>query len=303
MRTKMKKWFDKDNTVGYVFILPWLIGFFAFTLTPILTSLYLSFTDYDLLSPPRFSGISNYIKMLTDDPRFWKSMGVTLHYVFVSVPLRLIFALAVAMLFTVRTKMVGIYRAVYYIPSLIGGSVAIAVLWKRIFDSDGVVNAILAIFGVSSQTNWLGNPGTALWTLILLAVWQFGSSMLIFLAGLKQIPVSYYEAAIIDGANSFQKFTRITLPMLTPVILFNLIMQLINGFMSFTQSFIVTNGSGGPLDSLLLYALYLYQKAFSFYDMGYGCAMAWVMLLLIGVLTAITFKTSTAWVYYESKES
>ncbi len=212
MKPGFRRWFDSDNAVGYAFILPWLIGFFAFTMIPILTSLYFSFTRYDLLSAPEFAGLANYVKMFTNDPRFWKSMGVTFYFVLVSVPLRLVFALAVAMLFTVRTKMAGIYRAVYYIPSIIGGSVAIAVLWKRIFDSDGVVNSILAVFGIHSATNWLGNPETSLWTLILLAVWQFGSSMLIFLAGLKQIPESYYEAAVIDGANPLQKFTRITLP-------------------------------------------------------------------------------------------
>jgi len=206
------------------------------------------------------------------------------------------------MLFTVRSRMVGVYRAVYYIPSIVGGSVAIAVLWKRIFGGDGVINAVLMVFGIDSKTNWLGNPKTALWTLIILAVWQFGSSMLIFLAGLKQIPESYYEAAVLDGANSIQKFLRITIPMLTPVILFNLIMQLINGFMSFTQSFIISNGTGAPLDNLLLYALYLYKRAFEFYEMGYGCAMAWVMLLIIGGLTALAFKSSSAWVHYESKE-
>jgi ABC-type sugar transport systems, permease components len=297
-----KKFLDNDNVVGYIFISPFVVGFLAFTIIPILASLYYSFTDFDLLSSPRFTGLANYIQMFTADQKFIKSLKVTFFFVFISVPLRLIFALFVAMLFTVKSKAVGIYRAVYYIPSIIGGSVAIAVLWKKLFGEDGVVNAILLIFGIDSKVSWLGNPNTAIWTLILLAVWQFGSSMLIFLAGLKQIPESYYEAAVIDGASFWQKFKRITIPMLTPVIFFNLIMQLINGFMSFTQSFIISNGSGSPLDSLLLYALYLYQKAFAFQQMGYGCAMAWVMLVIIGILTAIAFKSSSAWVYYESKE-
>lgn len=298
----IRKFLDSDNFSGYVFIGPWLIGFLAFTLVPILASFYFAFTRFDLLSPPKFAGLVNFQKMLTNDPKLWKSMGVTFFFVFVSVPLRLSFALFVAMLFTFPSRMVGVYRAVYYIPSIIGGSVAVAVLWKRIFSHDGVINAILFMFGIESKTNWLGNPNTAIWTLVLLAIWQFGSSMLIFLAGLKQIPISYYEAAVIDGANSIQKFFRITLPMLTPVIFFNLIMQTINGFMSFTQSFIISNGTGDPLDSLLLYALYLYRKAFEFFDMGYGCAMAWIMLLIIGGLTSLTFKSSSSWVYYESKE-
>jgi len=301
-KSSKRKILDNDNVAGYIFISPFVIGLLAFTMFPILASLYFSFTTYDLLSAPRFSGLSNYVKMFTNDPKFWTSVGVTFFFVFVSVPARLAFALLVAMLFTYKTKMVGIYRAVYYVPSIIGGSVAVAVLWKRIFGDDGVFNAILGIFGINSTISWLGNPSTAIWTLILLAVWQFGSSMLIFLAGLKQIPESYYEAAVIDGANSIQKFVKITIPMLTPVILFNLVMQLINGFMSFTQSFIISGGTGDPLDSLLVYALYLYRRAFEFSEMGYGCAMAWVMLVLIGALTALAFKSSSAWVYYESKE-
>lgn len=301
-RKPLSEILSSDNISGYVFIGPWLIGFFAFTLIPILASLYFSFTNYDMLSAPKFVGFDNYIKMFTNDEKFVKSIGITFFFVFVSVPLRLIFALAVAMLFTRHSRMVGIYRAVYYIPSIIGGSVAVAVLWKRIFGDDGVINAVLFAFGFQSKTNWIGNPDTALWTLILLAVWQFGSSMLIFLAGLKQIPESYYEAAVMDGATPMKKFVKITLPMLSPVIFFNLVNQFIAGFMSFTQSFIISNGSGDPLNSLLLYALYLYQKAFSFYEMGYGSAMAWVMLVVIGGLTAIIFKSSGSWVYYESKE-
>jgi len=293
---------DNDNVIGYIFISPFVVGFLAFTLIPILASLYYSFTDFDLLSTPKFIGLANYIQMFTADDKFLKSLRITFFFVFISVPLRLIFALFVAMLFTVKTKAVGIYRAVYYIPSIFGGSVAIAVLWKRLFDENGVVNGILHLFGINSTISWLGDPSTAIWTLILLAVWQFGSSMLIFLAGLKQIPESYYEAAVIDGATFWQKFKRITIPMLTPVIFFNLIMQLISGFMQFTQTFIISNGSGSPLESLLLYALYLYQKAFAFSQMGYGCAMAWVMLIIIGILTGIAFKSSSAWVYYESKE-
>lgn len=292
---------DNDNVVGYVFIFPLVIGFFVFTLYPILSSFYYSFTSYNLHTPPVFRGLRNYIDIFTNDPLFFKSLGITFLYVFVSVPLRLAFALAVAMLFTYKTKMSGIYRAVYYIPSLVGGSVAIAVLWKRLFGEDGVMNAVLALFGIHSSTNWLGNPNTSLWTIIILSVWQFGSSMLIFLAGLKQIPVSYYEAAEVDNANAWKKFTLITLPMLTPVIFFNLIMQLIGGFMSFTQTFIISNGTGSPLNSLLLYSLYLYQQAFGYYKMGYGSALAWIMLFIIAIFTALLFRSSSSWVYYESK--
>lgn len=300
-KNTFRNFWEKDNVVGYVFILPFVIGFLAFTLYPVVSSLYYSFTRYDLLSSPEFAGFKNYINIFTNDPKFYKSMGVTFFYVFVSVPLRLAFALAVAMLFTYNTKLSPVYRAVYYIPSLIGGSVAIAVLWQRLFGDNGVMNMLLWLIGIPSNTNWLGNPSTSLWTLIILAVWQFGSSMLIFLAGLKQIPASYYEAAEMDSANGWQKFTHITLPMLTPVIFFNLIMQLINGFMSFTQAFIISKGNGAPLDSLLLYSLYLYQQAFGFYKMGYGCALAWIMLIIIAVFTALLFRSSNYWVYYESK--
>lgn len=298
----LKEFFSKDSVAGYVFILPFIIGFLVFTLIPILASFYFSFTKYDLLSSPKFIGLKNFQNMFFNDPKFWKSFGVTFFYAFVSVPLRLIFALFVAMVLMRKTKMTAIYRAVYYLPSIMGGSVAVAVLWKRLFANDGVINSILHHIGIKSDISWLGNTKTAIWTLIILAVWQFGSSMLTFLAGLKQIPDSYYEAATIDGANFFENFTNITLPMLTPVIFFNLIMQMINGFMAFTQAYIVTGGTGDPLNSTLLYALYLYQKSFQFYDMGYGCAMAWIMLIVIAVLTGLVFKSSSSWVYYESKE-
>jgi multiple sugar transport system permease protein len=291
---------ESDNAVGYIFISPWLIGFFLITIIPVLASLYFSFTEYDLLSAPIYNGIKNYVEMLTKDQTFWKSLKVTLYFVFTSVPLRLAFALFVAMLLTVKTRMSGIYRTIFYIPSIIGGSIAIAVLWRRLFDARGVINSVLKLVGIDSDISWIGNENTAIWTLIILAVWQFGSSMLIFLAGLKQIPDSYYEAADIDGANALQKFYKITLPMLTPVIFFNMIMQTINGFMSFTQSFVVTEG--GPLDSTLFYSLYMYQKSFKYTQMGYGCAMAWVMLVIISIFTLIIFKTSASWVYYESKE-
>ncbi|MCL6590761.1 MAG: sugar ABC transporter permease [Firmicutes bacterium] len=290
-----------DNLMGYFFISPFLVGFLAFTIIPILASLYLSFTRYPLLSPPVFIGLANFKEMLRDE-LFWKSLGVTFHYALVSVPLRLAFALFIAMLFHRKAKMLRIYQTVYYLPSIIGGSVAVAVMWRRLFMSDGAVNAALGLIGIHSDTSWIGNPKTALWTLIILAAWQFGSSMLIFLAGLKQIPESYYEAASIDGANPAQKFFKITIPQLTPVIFFNLVMQLINGFTVFTQAFIVTNGTGDPMNSTLVYALQLYRKAFGYYQMGYASAMAWVLLVIIGIFTALIFKSSSLWVYYESKE-
>ena len=262
---------------------------------PMGMSLYYSFCDYDILSPPVFTGLDNYIEMFTADETFWHSVKATFLFAFISVPLRLIFALIVALILVKSTKATGFYRAAYYLPSILGGSVAVAVLWRRIFATDGVLNSILGMFGLDTQFAWLGNTKTAIWTLILLAIWQFGSSMLIFLSALKQIPQDLYEAADVDGANKFVKFFKITLPLLTPTIFFNLVMQMINGFLAFTQSLIITDGK--PMDSTLFYAVYMYRQAFSFNHAGYASAMAWIMLLFIGLLTLILFKTKKYWVY------
>jgi len=229
-------------------------------------------------------------------------LKVTFFYAFVSVPLRLLFAFFIALLFNKGTRAIRVYQAIYYIPSLVGGSIAIAVTWRRLFMADGAFNAFLKFFGITSAVSWIGRPSTAIWTLIILAIWQFGSSMLIFLAGLRQIPKTYHEAAQIDGAGKWMQFLHITLPQITPVIFFNLVMQLINGFTVFTQAFVVSGGSGDPLNSTLVYALYLYQRAFKYYDMGYSSALAWVLVLIIGLFTGLVFKTSNSWVFYEAKE-
>jgi multiple sugar transport system permease protein len=299
MRLRSKSGLRQHNLVGYAFIAPWLIGFFAFTLIPILASLYFAFTNYDVLTTPVWAGLANFERMFFRDPRFWKAVQATFFFVLVAVPFRLIFALGVAMLLNTWRRGVGFYRAIYYAPSLVGGSVAVAVMWRQIFGREGVVNALSGVFGIPAVI-WLGDPSTAIWTLIILAVWQFGSPMLIFLAGLKQIPSELYEAASIDGAGGWSKFAHITLPMLSPVILFNLVMQTITGFMVFTQAFIVT--AGGPMDTTLFYALYLYQRAFKDFQMGYASAMAWILLVIIAFFTALVFKTSSEWVFYESKE-
>lgn len=288
----------KNDLIGIAFISPWLIGFLGYILGPMVASLYLSFTSYDLLSSPTWIGLDNYINLFTQDERFWTALKVTFTFVFISVPLKLAFALFIAMLFNRDYRGVGVYRTIYYIPSIIGGSVAVAVMWREIFGANGPVNSLLAVFGIEGS-NWIANPDTALSTLILLVVWQFGSPMLIFLAGLKQIPRELYEAASVDGANRIQQFYKITIPMLTPVIFFNLVMQLINGFMTFTQSFMITQG--GPLDRTLFYAVYLYEQAFGYFKMGYASAMAWILLIIVGAFTALIFKSSSAWVYYESE--
>jgi multiple sugar transport system permease protein len=289
----------REDIAGYLFISPWFIGFFAFSVIPIIMSLYFSFTNYDILGSPIFSGLANFKRMLTDT-RFWKSLQVTFTYAFVSVPLRLVFAFFVAALFKRASRMIRFYQAAYYLPSLVGGSIAVAVIWRRMFTADGVVNTFLQILGINSTISWIGNAKTALWVIIILAIWQFGSSMLIFLAGLRQIPKTYYEAASIDGAGWIRQFFYITLPQMTPIIFFNLIMQLINGFTVFSQAFIISGGRGDPQDSTLVYALYLYLRAFAYNEMGYGSALAWVLVLIIAVCTGFIFKTSDRWVYYES---
>ena len=293
--SKLYKFLNKEKSAGVIFCLPFIIGFIAFLIVPMGISLYYSFCDYDILSPPEFIGLDNYIKMFTGDEVFWRSFKATLYFALVSVPLRLVFALIVAMILVKPTKLTGFYRAAYYLPSIIGGSVAVAVLWKRMFAPDGVVNALLGVIWIDTKFAWLGSTKTAIWTLIILAVWQFGSSMLIFLSALKQIPKDLYEAAEVDGAGKVTKFFRVTLPLLTPTIFFNLVMQMINGFLAFTQSLIITQGK--PMDSTLFYAVYMYQQSFNYNSAGYASAMAWTMLLFIGLLTLILFKTKRFWVY------
>lgn len=289
-----------ENLIGYVYLSPWLIGFLVFTFVPIIASFVLAFTKYDILSAPKWIGFDNFERMLFKDSRYWQSVRVTFHYVFTAIPLRLVFALIVAMLLNTKRKMIPAYRAMYYAPSIVGGSIAVAVMWGQIFGKTGLVNYILAGFGIQGLV-WLSDVRTAIWPLIILAAWQFGSPMLIFLAGLKQIPTELYESAGIDGAGSWSRFLKITLPMLTPVILFNLVMQMISGFLVFSQAFILSNGLGDPMDSLLVYALYLYQQAFVNFKMGYSAAMAWALLLVVAFFTAIVFKTSQYWVFYESE--
>ncbi len=288
------------NRVGYLFLAPWLIGFLIFTFLPIAASFFLAFTKYDILSPPKWIGLANFERMFLRDARYWQSVKVTLHYVLTAIPLRLLFALIVAMLLNTRRRLVPTYRAMYYAPSIVGGSIAVAVMWTQVFGKEGLVNFMLAGFGIKGPT-WLGDIDTAIWTVIILAAWQFGSPMLIFLAGLKQIPLELYESAAIDGAGPWPCFFKITLPMLTPVLLFNLVMQMICGFLVFSQAFILSNGRGDPMDSLLVYALYLYQQAFVNLKMGYSSAMAWVLLLVIAFFTALVFKSSQYWVFYESE--
>jgi len=282
---------------AYLFLLPWIIGLLVFTIVPMIMSFYFSFTRYDMANPPRWIGLENYRNVFTD-PRTLNSLRVTFTFVALSVPFQLSFALLLAGVFKKTRPGIRIYRAIYYLPSLLGGSVAVALLWRNIFNRDGMINQILAVFGIEGR-NWIASPDTALYTLIVLAAWQFGGSMVIFLGGLKNISADYYEAADIDGANKIQSFTKITMPLLTPMIFFNLVMNIIGAFQAFTSAFIVSGGSGGPVDSTMFFTLLLYIRAFQHFDMGYASAMAWVLLVIISFFTLINFALSKRWVYYD----
>ena len=287
----------RDNKAAYIFLLPWLIGLVFITVGPMMASFYLSFTDYNLLQSPNWIGLDNFARMLRDT-RLHNSLGVTFTYVLVGVPIQLAVALFIAMVLDKGIRGLPFYRSVFYLPSLLGGSVAIAILWKQIFGTTGLVNQLLAMVGVQGP-GWISDPSTALGSIILLHVWTFGAPMIIFLAGLRQIPAMYYEAAEVDGASAWQKFVKITIPLLSPIIFFNLVLQIIGAFQSFTQAFIVSGGSGGPSDSTMFFTLYLYQKGFGQFDMGYASAMAWVLLVIIGAFTAINFVASKYWVFYD----
>src|ERR671911_1245589 len=256
-----KKEASRDNKAAYLFLLPWLIGLIVITLGPLLASLYLSFTDYNLIEAPEWTGLENYVRML-QDTRLHNSLRVTFTYVFVSTPLQLALALGIALLLNEGMKGLPLYRSIFYLPSMLGSSVAIALLWRQMFEVDGLVNQVLRLFGFEATTSWIGDPSTALWTIILLHIWTFGSPMVIFLAGLRQIPGMYYEAASVDGASRWAQFRKITLPLLSPIIFFNLVLQIIGAFQAFTQAFVVSGGNGGPANSTLFYSLYLYKQGF-----------------------------------------
>jgi multiple sugar transport system permease protein len=279
------------------FLAPWAIGMLVFTLGPVLGSLYLSFTDYDLFNPPQWIGFRNYVTMFTGDPRWWHSVGVTFTYVAISVPLVVGFALALALILDTGMRLLPLYRALFYLPSLLGSSVAISLLWRQVFGQYGLVNGALSWIGIQGP-NWLGDPDTIIYALIALNVWTFGSAMIIFLAALRQIPRDLYEAAIIDGAGPVRRFFSVTLPLITPVLLFNTILNVIHSFQAFTPAFVLSKGTGGPVDATLFYTLYLYMRGFSFFEMGYASAMAWVLLLGIAVVTAVILWSSRRWVYY-----
>jgi multiple sugar transport system permease protein len=288
----------RENMVGYAFMTPWLLGFVFIIGGPVIVSLYLSFTDYAVIGKTHWVGAENYVRMFTSDPRFWASLRVTLIYLLVSVPLVQVFALFLANVLNRGIRGLPFYRAVFYVPSLIGGSVAIAILWRFIFEGDGLLNGLLGAIGIPVDHSWIGTPSTALSTLIILNIWQFGAAMIIYLAGLKNIPMELYEAARVDGAGTWRQFRSITLPMLSPVIFFNVLMNVVAAFQAFNSAYVVSNGSGGPADSTLFYTLYLYQRGFVDFDMGYASALGWILLIISGAVAGLLFTLSRRVVFY-----
>ncbi|MGG2918434.1 carbohydrate ABC transporter permease [Brevibacillus parabrevis] len=280
----------------YLFILPWIIGFLAFTLGPMLFSLVMSFFDWPVEGEVTFVGLDNYVNMFTDDPLFWQSLWVTIKFALLFVPLNLIIALFLAIMLNQKVRASGFFRTVFYLPSVISG-VALAMIWAWVYDGEyGIFNYLLSLIGITGP-DWLNDTSWALVAMVIASLWGQGSMVLIFLAGLKGIPESLYEAASIDGAGTVHKFFRITLPMISPTLLFNLIMTIISAFQQLSLALLLTGG--GPLQSTYFYAMYAYDNAFKYFKMGYASANSWFMFLIILVLTFIVFKTSGGWVYYE----
>ena len=281
--------------VGLLYIAPWLLGFLIFQLYPFIASFCYSFTDYTLLNQPQFVGLKNYLTLFTTEKQFLSTMKITGFYALLSVPLKLAFALFIAILLNAKIKGIGIYRSLYYLPSILGGSVAVSVLWRVIFMKDGMINHFIGLLGLG-PVNWLTDAKLALITLSLLQVWQFGSAMVLFLAALKGIPAELYEAASIDGSGKWNQFLHITLPQISSVVFFNLIMQSIQALQNFTSAFVITKG--GPVKRTYIIGMKLYDDAFRFYKVGYACAESWILFLVILALTLLVFKSSDAWVYY-----
>lgn len=276
---------------GYLYILPWILGFLLLQLYPLIRSFAYSLTDIKLGGSYQFTGLDNYIRMFKKDPDFINSMAVTVKYIMMVVPGKLVFALIVAMILNMKMKGIRFFRTLYYLPSILGGSVAISALWRVMFMKTGIINNLLG-----TSVNWLGDPRYALFTISLIEVWQFGSSMVLFFAALKQVPSDLYEAARVDGSGRIRMFFKITLPMISPIILFNIIMQTINALQNYTSAYVVTGG--GPIKSTNLMGLKIYKDAFSHSDLGYASAESWILFLVLMAITGIIFVTSKYWVFY-----
>ena len=288
-----------NKKLGFLFVLPFVIGVIGFKLFPFVMSFALAFTQYDIIDAPVWVGLQNYRELFGADPLFRKSLGVTLLFAALAVPMRVGFALFIAHVLNFKLKGINFFRAAFYLPSILGGSIAVAVLWRFIFAKYGLVNLLLAKIGLEPIA-WLADEHYSMWTLVLLFAWQFGSAMVIFLAALQNVPVSLYEAAEIDGANRWQQFWRITVPLITPVIFFNLIMQMVQAFQEFNGPYAITEG--GPLNSTYVLALYIYDQSFRFFNLGYGAALSWVLFALVGLLSGISFWSSKYWVFYSGEK-
>jgi len=287
----------REAIEGYLFILPWLLGLVIFILGPIIVSFYFSLTNFEVVKPPVFVGVENYGRLIRD-PLFWQALKVTCIYVAVSTPLGLLLSFAIALLMNQKVRFVSLWRTIFYLPTLVP-VIASTMLWLWIFNPQfGLLNTLLRYVGIEGPL-WLGHSKWALPSLILMSLWTVGGPMLIYLAGLQGIPTDLYEAADVDGAGGWAKFRAITIPMMTPVIFFNLVMNMILAFQVFTQAFIMTEG--GPRYATLFYVLYLYQNAFKFFRMGYAAALAWVLFIVILILTALVFRSSALWVFYEGE--
>jgi len=293
---------QREAIWAYFFISPWIIGFFIFTLGPMLASLYLSFTDYNIIDPAIWKGIGNYGKIIFEDQLFWHSLQRTLYFASLALPLGLAFGFFIAVLLNQDIPGVNLWRTVFFLPSVIAG-VAVALLWMRIFNSRiGILNPLLkTVLGISNPPGWLQDPDWAIPSLVIMSLWGVGGSMIIYLAGLQGIPTTLYEAAKLDGANNLQRFRNVTLPLMTPVIFYNLVIGLIGSFQYFTEVYVTTGGEGGPVRSTLVYNLYLYQNAFRYFDMGYASALAWILFLIVMVVTLLVFRSSPMWVFYEGQ--
>lgn len=289
----------ENKKLGFLFVLPFLIGVVGFKLFPFVMSFALSFTQYDFINPPQYIGLENYQELAQKDPLFRQSLSVTLLFVVLGVPLRVGFALFMAHVLNFKLRGINFFRSAYYLPSILGGSIAAAIMWRFIFSQNGLVNIVMAKLGMQPIA-WLADEHYALWTVVLLFTWQFGSAMVIFLAALQNVPTSLYEAAEIDGASKTQQFFRITVPLITPVIFFNLIMQMVHAFQEFNGPYMITEG--GPLHSTYVLSLYIYDQSFKYFNLGYGSALSWVLFALVASLSAISFFTSKYWVFYSGEK-
>lgn len=289
----------ENKKLGFLFVLPFVIGVLGFKLFPFVMSFALSFTQYDFISPPQYIGLENYQELASKDPLFRQSLSVTLLFVALGVPLRVGFALFMAHVLNFKLRGINFFRSAYYLPSILGGSIAAAIMWRFIFSQNGLVNIAKAKLGLQPIA-WLADEHYSLWTVVLLFTWQFGSAMVIFLAALQNVPTSLYEAAEIDGASKTQQFFRITVPLITPVIFFNLIMQMVHAFQEFNGPYMITEG--GPLHSTYVLSLYIYDQSFKYFNLGYGSALSWVLFALVASLSAISFFTSKYWVFYSGEK-